>query len=431
MGDHFALLVDRLLTESTLEAAIESRNRLMQATANETKIVISSQKVDSRDDSSPKKMVECRICQDEDEDCNMETPCSCCGSLKYAHRRCVPRWCNEKGNTICEICHQHFTPGYTAPPPLFQIGGIPMNLRGNWQTSGRDLHGPQFIAMVSTDRNFLNPEYEEYSASTRNSNCCRSVAIAFMVLLILRHILPVILRTNEVSFPLLMLLFLRIAGILLPVYVIMRAVTALQRRLHQQGASGVGLGNFEEIGPLDVNLKPRNSTWLRMADLLFVDNPVGTGFSFVEESNLFVKTDEEAATDLTTLLKEIFNRNESLQQSPLHIVAESYGGKFAVTLGLSALKAIGAGKLKAKLGGVILGDTWISPEDFVLSWGPLLFWYSGPKKCRRSFNFGGNLQRRAQPLAPFKATIFFRLEPTQFKYSRSSSHCEPCYYCNS
>lgn len=71
----------------------------------------------------------------------------------------------------------------------------------------------------------------------------------------------------------------------------------------------------------------------------------------MEESNLFVKTDEEAATDLTTLLKEIFNRNESLQQSPLHIVAESYGGKFAVTLGLSALKAIGAGKLKAKLGG--------------------------------------------------------------------------------
>ncbi|XP_048234444.1 serine carboxypeptidase-like 51 [Ricinus communis] len=138
------------------------------------------------------------------------------------------------------------------------------------------------------------------------------------------------------------------------------------------GASGVGLGNFEEIGPLDVNLKPRNSTWLRMADLLFVDNPVGTGFSYVDDPNLFVKTDEEAATDLTTLLEEIFNRNSSLQKSPLYIVAESYGGKFAVTLGLSALKAIGAGKLKLKLGGVVLGDTWISPEDFVLSWGPLL-----------------------------------------------------------
>ncbi|KAI8524191.1 hypothetical protein RHMOL_Rhmol13G0130800 [Rhododendron molle] len=133
------------------------------------------------------------------------------------------------------------------------------------------------------------------------------------------------------------------------------------------GASGVGIGNFQEVGPLDTDLEPRNSTWLSKADLLFVDNPVGTGFSFVEDTKLFVETDEEAATDLTTLLVEIFNRNESLQKSPLYIVAESYGGKFAATLGLSALKAIESGKLKLKLGGVALGDSWISPEDFVAS----------------------------------------------------------------
>jgi serine carboxypeptidase 1 len=150
--------------------------------------------------------------------------------------------------------------------------------------------------------------------------------------------------------------------------------------LTKQGGSGVGMGNFEEIGPLDTYLKPRNSTWLQVADLLFVvilihylyffffrisllfdlffegivqDNPVGTGYSFVEEgdADLFVKTDDEAASDLTTLLEKVFNRNESLQKSPLYIVAESYGGKFAVTLGLSALKAIEAGKLKLILGG--------------------------------------------------------------------------------
>lgn len=71
----------------------------------------------------------------------------------------------------------------------------------------------------------------------------------------------------------------------------------------------------------------------------------------MEDTKLLVKTDVEAAVDLTTLLKEIFNRNESLQQSPLYIVAESYGGKFAVTLGLAALEAIEAGNLKLKLGG--------------------------------------------------------------------------------
>ena len=81
------------------------------------------------------------------------------------------------------------------------------------------------------------------------------------------------------------------------------------------------------------------------------DNPVGTGYSFVEDTGLLVKTDDEAATDLTSLLMELFNRDESLQNSPLYIVAESYGGKFAVTSGLSILKAIEAGKLKLKLGG--------------------------------------------------------------------------------
>ncbi|KAI8563208.1 hypothetical protein RHMOL_Rhmol03G0094600 [Rhododendron molle] len=102
------------------------------------------------------------------------------------------------------------------------------------------------------------------------------------------------------------------------------------------------------------------------------DSPVATGFSYVEDENLVVKTDEEAATDLTTLLKALFNGNETLQNSPLFIVAESYGGKFAVTLGVSALRAIAAGELKLQLGGVALGDSWISPEDFVFSWGPLL-----------------------------------------------------------
>ncbi|XP_031274179.1 serine carboxypeptidase-like 51 [Pistacia vera] len=86
------------------------------------------------------------------------------------------------------------------------------------------------------------------------------------------------------------------------------------------GASGVGIGNFEEVGPLDNYLKSRNSTWLRKADLLSVDNPMGTEYSYVEDSDskLFVKTNVEAATDLTALLEELFNENEKLQKSSVH-----------------------------------------------------------------------------------------------------------------
>ncbi|KAJ4960675.1 hypothetical protein NE237_020585 [Protea cynaroides] len=63
------------------------------------------------------QLVECRICQEEDHVKNLETPCACCGSLKFAHRKCVQRWCNEKGDITCEICHRPYHPGYTAPPP--------------------------------------------------------------------------------------------------------------------------------------------------------------------------------------------------------------------------------------------------------------------------------------------------------------------------
>ncbi|KAL3582205.1 hypothetical protein D5086_016537 [Populus alba] len=260
MGDHFVLLVNRLLTESTLEAAIESRNLSMQATAStvdDTKIDKSFQKVDFGDTSTPRKLVECRICQDEDDDSNMETPCSCCGSLKYVHRRCVQRWCNEKGNTICEICHQEFKPGYTAPPPLFQIG-FPVNFRGNWETSRRELNGPHFIAVVSTERNFLNNDYDEYSASTtRNAIYCRLIAVVFMVLLILRHSLPLVLNgTYNISFPVFMLLFLRTAGIILSIFVMLKAVTALQRCCLHQEPPNSSFYSYDEDAELPT-LQPR------------------------------------------------------------------------------------------------------------------------------------------------------------------------------
>ena len=53
------------------------------------------------------------------------------------------------------------------------------------------------------------------------------------------------------------------------------------------GGSSTGFGNFEELGPLTVDLKPRNTTWLQAANLLFVDNPVGSGYSYVTDSDAF------------------------------------------------------------------------------------------------------------------------------------------------
>lgn len=51
-------------------------------------------------------------------------------------------------------------------------------IRGNWQIARSDLNNPRIIAMVSTDRSLLEPDYDEYAVSTsRSILCCRSVAV--------------------------------------------------------------------------------------------------------------------------------------------------------------------------------------------------------------------------------------------------------------
>uniref|UniRef100_A0A4W6CTI8 Carboxypeptidase n=1 Tax=Lates calcarifer TaxID=8187 RepID=A0A4W6CTI8_LATCA len=87
------------------------------------------------------------------------------------------------------------------------------------------------------------------------------------------------------------------------------------------GGSGSGFGNFEEIGPLNRNLEPRKTSW----------------------------------------------------SVPFYIFSESYGGKMAAAISSELIKAIEQGTVKCKFAGVALGDSWISPLDSVMTWGPYLY----------------------------------------------------------
>uniref|UniRef100_A0A671R5Q6 Carboxypeptidase n=1 Tax=Sinocyclocheilus anshuiensis TaxID=1608454 RepID=A0A671R5Q6_9TELE len=87
------------------------------------------------------------------------------------------------------------------------------------------------------------------------------------------------------------------------------------------GGSSCGFGNFEEIGPLDRDLKPRETSW----------------------------------------------------SIPFYIFSESYGGKMAAAISLKLTKAVQAGSVKCNFAGVALGDSWISPIDSVMTWGPYLY----------------------------------------------------------
>lgn len=101
------------------------------------------------------------------------------------------------------------------------------------------------------------------------------------------------------------------------------------------GGSSTGYGNFHELGPLDESLNPRNTSWDKHANLLFVDNPVGTGYSFADDIDGFATTNQQIADDFVELMKGFYQAVPDMLLVPLYIFSESYGGKMTVDIALA------------------------------------------------------------------------------------------------
>lgn len=96
------------------------------------------------------------------------------------------------------------------------------------------------------------------------------------------------------------------------------------------GSSSTGYGNFEEFGPLDLELKERNFTWVKDMNVLFLDSPVGAGFSYVDDAQYLNTDNAQIVVDLVEVLKGFYLKHPEFESVPLHIFSESYGGKVAV-----------------------------------------------------------------------------------------------------
>ncbi|XP_037438231.1 uncharacterized protein LOC119305950 [Triticum dicoccoides] len=184
---------------------------------------------------------QCRICHEEERDDGcvtatatataMESPCGCSGSLKYAHRGCVQRWCDEKGSTVCEICLQNYEPGYTAAPKKTQVAHVAVTIRGSLEVPRQDYEAQEHAPLIGLDAAAGDPAYAECaSAAGRSAAWCRSVTVTFTVVLLLRHLIALVTvgAANQYAFSVLTICLLRASGILLPFYVLMRLISAVQ-----------------------------------------------------------------------------------------------------------------------------------------------------------------------------------------------------------
>ncbi|XP_047333614.1 uncharacterized protein LOC124937396 [Impatiens glandulifera] len=139
----------------------------------------------------------CRICHEEEFESfkTLEAPCSCCGTAKYAHRDCIQKWCNEKGNTSCEICLQTFEPGFTSVHNNTTGVTIRRSLEEVSTTrSPRLTRSYSTIVMVTDHESLLlinNQEQCSSSSAHKTAVFCRSLAIALTVVLLMKHLIDI------------------------------------------------------------------------------------------------------------------------------------------------------------------------------------------------------------------------------------------------
>ncbi|CAI0469769.1 unnamed protein product [Linum tenue] len=182
-------------------------------------------------------MAYCRICHETGFESfkSLEAPCSCSGTVKYAHRDCIQRWCDEKGNTICEICLQNYEPGYTAAKvssskkddELLEA----LTIRDSLEIGNEE----GMVAQVGVRH--MAGEYSVCTtAADRIVGVCRSLVLTFTFLLLLRHSFETLVTGTEEDYPFTIttILILRASGIIIPMYIIVRTIASLQKSIRRR-----------------------------------------------------------------------------------------------------------------------------------------------------------------------------------------------------
>eukprot|EP01084_Bolivina_argentea_P218091 370165_1 len=144
------------------------------------------------------------------------------------------------------------------------------------------------------------------------------------------------------------------------------------------GASSTGVGNFEEIGPLNEYYELREYPWTKKVNILFIDNPVGTGFSYVDNANesLLTSNINQISSDLLECHKQLINKHVWMGKLAYWIFGESYGAKMAANFGVVLDSSIKKNEINMNFKGVTFIGGWISGVNNMISIPDYLFSFS-------------------------------------------------------
>ena len=100
------------------------------------------------------------------------------------------------------------------------------------------------------------------------------------------------------------------------------------------GCSGL-LGFMTEQGPFrpdaDGNIQANLYAWNKIANMVFLEQPVGVGFSYSEVKDDYRIGDKQAAQDNLATILAFFEKFPHFNHTALYITSESYGGHYMPT----------------------------------------------------------------------------------------------------
>ncbi|KAL4896361.1 pheromone-processing carboxypeptidase kex1 [Aspergillus ambiguus] len=127
-------------------------------------------------------------------------------------------------------------------------------------------------------------------------------------------------------------------------------------------------GALMEVGPYrlkdNATLEYNEGSWDEFGNLLFVDQPVGTGFSYVNGDKYLHEMDEMAA-QFITFLENWFELFPEYERDDIYIAGESFAGQHIpyISKAIQERNKNAHNKFKWSLRGLLIGNGWISPKD--------------------------------------------------------------------
>ncbi|KAM3217510.1 hypothetical protein P3L10_026953 [Capsicum annuum] len=87
-----------------------------------------------------------------------------------------------------------------------------------------------------------------------------------------------------------------------------------------------------------VVLERNPGSWNQIFGVVFLDNPIGTGFSIASRPEEIPRIQHDVAKHIFIAMKEFVGLDKLFENRPIYVTGESYAGKYVPAFGYYTLK---------------------------------------------------------------------------------------------